>query len=97
MPVSDKACRRKRLKRKECRRRVHGSGDSERKGGRRKRDRQVPQISFSSLATSKEGQDGSGRAEKRARQAGEDSVPVWTDERGDAEEREWYKSEAGIK
>ncbi len=88
MPVvSDKACRRKRRKRKECRRREHWSNDSERHGGRRKRDKQVPQISFSSLATSKKGQDGSGRVEKGARQVGEDSVPVRADERRDAEER----------
>ena len=87
MPVSDKACRRKRLKRKECRRRVNGSGDSKRQGGTRKRDRQVPQISFSRLATSEEGQTGSGGVEKGTRQVGEDSVPMGADERGDAEER----------
>ncbi len=87
MPVRDKACSRKRLNREECRRRVHGSGDSKRQSGRRKRDRQVPQISFSRLATSEDRQTGSGRVEKGTRQVGEDSVPMRADERGDAEER----------
>ncbi len=52
MSIGDKACSGERLEGKESRRRVQGSGHIERKGCGCRRDRQVPQISFSGLATS---------------------------------------------
>ena len=52
MPIGDKACSGERLEGKESRRRVQGSGHMERKGCGCRRDRQVPQISFSGLAAS---------------------------------------------
>ncbi len=87
MPISDKAGSGKRLKREESRWRVQGSGNRVRRGDRCVRDGKVPQIRVFGLASSEEGQSGSGRVKKRTRQASEDSVPVRADEGGDTEER----------
>ena len=88
MPISDKAGSGKRLKREESGWRVQGSGNRVRRGDRCvMRDEKVPQIRVVGLASSEEGQSGSGRVKKGARQVSEDSVPVRADEGGDTEER----------